>query len=48
MVFYNNPQGNVLAAGHIYGLLSPCSDPPEESLFVLADVDWHLESTCAW
>ena len=45
---HNNPRGIPLAARHIHGLLRPCSDPPEESLLVLADVDQHLESACAW
>ena len=46
IVSYNNLWGNLLAAGNIYGLLSPCSDTLEESLLVLADVDRHLESSC--
>ena len=45
---HNNHWGYPLAAGRIHGLLSPCSDPLEESLFVWADVDRHLESTCVW
>ena len=35
--------GIPLAAGHIHGLLSPCSDALEDSLLVPAGVDQHLE-----